>query len=281
MSSSASPSRCDWDQSDARLRGLKLQMRDYLRREIPSPTTAKVIFQPSERHAWLVVWLGTCACACVTRSPPPPVLPSPATTIAPPFVPRSAPPSPPLPPSAVADVCRGARIVLDAEMSACACHERDMRLMPNGQWMERAGEVCAYRPSPDAPLPTVTVSLEKSAVSPTEDARVLVVFENRDAETHVYRALQRYTTARFVQANGALLPRVSLGSGPGSDEAMFELAPGGTATMVVEARHSPAVWLDARTVARRPLRPGTYAVEVQLGNLGGVRVLPIEVRRAD
>jgi len=168
--------------------------------------------------------------------------------------------------------------VLDAEMSACACHERDVQTLPNGQQTVRAAEVCAGRPSPDDPRPTVTLSLESPYVCPTEAARVIVVFENPDTTPHVYRAIQRQALARFVQESGAPLARVALGSGPGNDEAMFELAPGGTATMLVEAPASPAVWLDARTAARKPLKPGRYAIEVNLGSLGGRRLVPIEVR---
>lgn len=141
----------------------------------------------------------------------------------------------------------------------------------------RAGDWCGPPLDEERGPPETSARLEKVVLSPGEPARVRIVLRNPGAELRVYRARRRYLRARFVKPSGQLLSTAGLGSGPYNDEALLELSPGGTATIMLEVSAKVARW-RGRDFVTEPLTPGSYAVEVDLGSLGGQRLLQVEVK---
>ena len=179
--------------------------------------------------------------------------------------------------SPVAAACRGSALELPPDLDPCACDKVQTFVSPSGSTSIRAGDWCGPPLDEEKGPPETVARLEKVVLAPGEAARVRIVLRNPEAETRVYRARSRYLWARFVKPSGQLLSTVGLGFSHYSDEAMIELPPGGRANVVLELPGMVARW-RGKEVVTAPLGPGAYAVEVDLGSLGGKRLLPVEVK---
>ncbi len=179
--------------------------------------------------------------------------------------------------SPIAAACRGGTIELPPDLEPCACDKVQTFVSPSGSTSIRAGDWCGPPLDEEKGPPQTSARLEKVVLSPGEPARIRIVLRNPDAELRVYRATRRYLWARFVKPSGQLLSTAGFGSGSYNDEAVLELSPGGTATVVLEVPGQVARW-SGKDIITAPLAPGSYAVEIQLGSLGGKRLLPIEVK---
>jgi hypothetical protein len=178
--------------------------------------------------------------------------------------------------SPVADACRGRALELPPDFEPCACDQVQTFVSPTGATSIRAGDWCGPRLDQEKGPPETSVRLENVVLAPGEPARLRIVLRNPEAETRVYRARSRYLWARFVKPSGQLLSTVGLGFSHYGDEAMIELLPGGRANVVLEVPGMVAR-RRGKDIVTAPLGPGAYAVEVDLGSLGGRRLLPVEV----
>lgn len=265
-------------------------------------------------RAFALLLLPLAACASVASAPPPP-LPDPplrapeprraspriaspddgnptiqgppespvAGSITPsvdPHAPKGSRPATPRRVVPIVTGCSGPALVLDATFSSCACDERDDYILADGSLVVRAGSSCGARhPEELGPPPRVTVSLSSNRVAPNETVTLAVVLANDTAASRRYRAIPRVASARFVRPSGEPIP-TNMGSstsGTYAEEALFELPPAGTATITLEATASISRYEGKRAVTVG-LPPGAYAIEVDLGSLGGKKLLPVDVR---
>lgn len=237
----------------------------------------------------LALGLVSFACSGPPEASPPPSTPhATSAEAAPPQVERppalrqgaSFPPPKPsvLTPPRVVDVaaaCSGPELRLDATLEACACHEIDERLAPDGHVVRRAGTSCGAPHGDEAgPAPRLTLALEKPSVAPGGVARVTVTLENDGPRARRYRVEDRRLAARFVNADGSLLPAIHGWDGSYREEALVALPPGGKAVLVLEA----AATQEKPAAGKSPLPRGKYAIELRLGSLGGTKLVPVEVR---
>jgi hypothetical protein len=178
----------------------------------------------------------------------------------------------------VAAACSGPLLLLDADLQACVCGEREEWLADDGHLVTRAGTGCgAPHEAEGGPPPKLTLALERPTVAPGGVARVSVTLENDGPLARRYRVHDRRLAARFVHADGTALPAVLGWDGTYREEALIALPPGGKATLVLEAEASMWPTRNGKYV-RKPLPRGTYAIEVRLGSLGGTQRVPVEVR---
>lgn len=174
----------------------------------------------------------------------------------------------------IAQACRGSRLVLDDELSACACE--DIERFDHGI---RGGTWCGLPQSNESTEATIRVTTEREDLASGEDTSVVLTVTNPGPTTASYRAPTRFLWARFVAADGEVLPHSVFGSGRYREEAIFELAPKGTMTARIPVPGTYLRWKNEEDMERAPLAPGRYAIEVRLGGLGGEerRLLPVVV----
>lgn len=182
----------------------------------------------------------------------------------------------------VADACRGEHLTFESELAACACGEREHRIY-DGKLVQRAGDWCGLPHPNETARANLQVSAERTVLAPGERTNVFVRLTNPGPETSVYRVLNRHLTTRLVLKDGRALPDATHSSGPHNDEALFELPPNGAMELRVPVSGTYARWVgtgESASVEQAKLSPGTYAIEVFLGGLGGEasRLVPIEVR---
>ncbi|HVJ91402.1 MAG TPA: hypothetical protein VM580_16480, partial [Labilithrix sp.] len=183
----------------------------------------------------------------------------------------------------VSEACRGEHLTLDAELSACACREREFSIS-NGGLAERAGYWCGLPHSNETTRANIGVSAERTVLAPGEGTNVVVRLTNSGPETSVYRILHRHISTDLVRADGRPLPDAALGwDGQYNEEALFELPPRGTMELRVPVSGTYWRWVgtgESSRTEKAKLSPGMYAIRVRLGELGGegARLVPIEVR---
>jgi hypothetical protein len=182
----------------------------------------------------------------------------------------------------IPDACRGAHLTLDEELSACACDETETRVV-DGTPAVSAGRWCGLPHPNETRRATLAVSAERTVLAPGEGASVVVRLANPGPDTAVYRASNRHLSARLALANGQPFPDESLTSSRYADEALFELPPGGTMEVRLSVLGTYARWVgsgEGATIENAKLSPGTYAIQVFLGGLGGEasRLVAIQVR---
>ena len=237
----------------------------------------------------LALGLVSFACSGPPEASPPPNAPhATSAKAAPPQVERppalrqgaSFPPPKPhvIPPPRVIDVpagCEGAALRLDATLTSCACAEQDTKVAADGHVMVRAGTSCGAPHADEAGAPPrLTLTPESPTVAPGGVARVTVTLENDGPRARRYRVEDRRLAARFVNADGSLLPAIHGWDGSYREEALVALPPGGKAVLVLEA----AATQETPAAGKSPLPRGKYAIELRLGSLGGTKLVPIEVR---
>ena len=186
-------------------------------------------------------------------------------------------PSPGSRTSPVPSACRGRALELPPDLEPCACDKQQTFVSATGATSVRAGDWCGPPLDEEKGPPDTTARLEKVVLASGEAARVRVELRNPTREVRIYRAMSRYSWARFVKPSGELLSMAGLSSGRYSDEALVELWPGGTATFWLEVP-GQVPRERGKNVVLEPLPPGSYAVEVALGTLGGKRLLQVEVK---
>lgn len=171
--------------------------------------------------------------------------------------------------------CEGAALRLDATLTSCACAEQDTKVAADGHVMVRAGTSCGAPHADEAgPPPRLTLTPESPTVAPGGVARVTVTLENDGPRARRYRVEDRRLAARFVNADGSLLPAIHGWDGSYREEALVALPPGGKAVLVLEA----AATQETPATGKSPLPRGKYAIELRLGSLGGTKLVPVEVR---
>jgi hypothetical protein len=179
--------------------------------------------------------------------------------------------------SPVPSACRRRALELPPDLEPCACDQQQTFVSATGATSVRAGDWCGPPLDEEKGPPDTTAHLEKVVLASGEAARVRVELHNPTQEVRVYRASRRYSWARFVKPSGQLLSMTGLGSSSYNDEALVELWPLGTATFWLEVPGKVPRYRGKKVVLE-PLPPGSYAVEVELGTLGGKRLLQVEVR---